>query len=383
MGKTIKVVHISNNYYTSKVYRELFSELKSIVDNQYVIINLKRNFEFSINHSKTMDDSIGITHLVSKSIINFKFLSEIHMIIKTMFDILKFKKDSSVVFHAHNLFSNGIPAYFASFLMKNRYVVSVRSGDLYKIENSVFYKFIGKKVLKRASEVVYITGALKNKVSGILSTSKRKVPNIIKENVIGNGLNSFYLENSSENNGDLVNNILCVSSFVDRKNIVEIILGFKEFLSYNPKAILTLVGDGPSYNKILKTITQNKLERKVSIKGWTTDKDEMLSLYRESDIFILPSRQETFGLVYLEALSQSLPIILLDGEGISDEIKDLDIGLAIKEVNKKEISSSLIYINENYNRFCEKSINFVKDYSWENIAKQYRNLYFKNIHRKE
>ena len=55
------------------------------------------------------------------------------------------------------------------------------------------------------------------------------------------------------------------------------------------------------------------------------NKSELLGIYRSSSIFIMPSTGETFGLVYIEALSQSLPVIYTKGDGVYGFLENVDI----------------------------------------------------------
>ena len=55
-------------------------------------------------------------------------------------------------------------------------------------------------------------------------------------------------------------------------------------------------------------------------------KEELIRFYRENDIFVMPSRDETFGLVYAEAMSQGLPVIYGVGEGFDGQFPDGTVG---------------------------------------------------------
>jgi glycosyltransferase involved in cell wall biosynthesis len=59
-------------------------------------------------------------------------------------------------------------------------------------------------------------------------------------------------------------------------------------------------------------------------------KEKLLNNYRNSDIFIMPSYNETFGLVYIEAMSQGLPIIYTQNEGVDGYFKEGSVGYSVK-----------------------------------------------------
>ena len=60
----------------------------------------------------------------------------------------------------------------------------------------------------------------------------------------------------------------------------------------------------------------NSYKEYMTYYGEITDKKTLKNLYRENDMFVMPSKNETFGLVYIEALLQGLPILYAKNEGI-------------------------------------------------------------------
>ena len=71
---------------------------------------------------------------------------------------------------------------------------------------------------------------------------------------------------------------------------------------------LLIIGSGGSYAKKIKRLVGVYSEF-VSYLPETNDKNKLLEHYRSCDIFIMPSKTETFGLVYVEAMSQGLPCL--------------------------------------------------------------------------
>lgn len=73
------------------------------------------------------------------------------------------------------------------------------------------------------------------------------------------------------------------------------------------------------YENILSQIKENGLEGKVELPGWINNKDDF---YSRLDIFVLPSKYEPFGIVLLEAMLRSLPVVSSLAEGPSEIYKD-------------------------------------------------------------
>ena len=63
--------------------------------------------------------------------------------------------------------------------------------------------------------------------------------------------------------------------------------------------------------------------------------------YEKSDVFVFPTKNETFGLVLLEAMQQSIPIIASEEGGIPDIIKDGYNGLIVNKDNSRELATAI------------------------------------------
>src|SRR5690606_22696545 len=77
-------------------------------------------------------------------------------------------------------------------------------------------------------------------------------------------------------------------------------------------------------------------------------KEKLLELYRANDILVMPSKTETFGLVYAEAMSQGLPVIYSKGQGFDGQFKEGLIGYHVDCFDPVNIASSILKIVNNY-----------------------------------
>ena len=102
---------------------------------------------------------------------------------------------------------------------------------------------------------------------------------------------------------------------------------------------------------------------------------ELVLQYRESDVFVMPSRYETFGLVYAEAMSQGLPVVYTRGQGFDGFFRDGEVGRAVKGGEIREIASS---IKECYERRAEMLATCIRaagTFDWNSISDCYCQLY--------
>ena len=91
----------------------------------------------------------------------------------------------------------------------------------------------------------------------------------------------------------------------------------------------------------------------------------------------MPSRKETFGLVYIEALSQGLPILYSKNDGIDGFYEDGYVGYGAIALDKEDIKRQIIKIYDDYPTLLEniRNLNFEKDFGWPSIAQKYYTIY--------
>jgi glycosyltransferase involved in cell wall biosynthesis len=98
-----------------------------------------------------------------------------------------------------------------------------------------------------------------------------------------------------------------------------------------------IAGEGPERDALATLIRSRQLEDRVTLTGWV----ESRKFLRELDIFVLPSREEPFGIVALEAWAAGLPIIATACEGPSSYIQHEENGLLIPPQEPAAIAAAL------------------------------------------
>ena len=104
-------------------------------------------------------------------------------------------------------------------------------------------------------------------------------------------------------------------------------------------------------------------------------KEQLLQLYRKYDIFVMPSKAETFGLVYAEAISQGMPVIYTKDQGFDGQFKDGEVGFAVKYDNVPEIVQRIVYIYDNLAVFSKRCSEYANKFSWKRICLEYKKIY--------
>lgn len=159
--------------------------------------------------------------------------------------------------------------------------------------------------------------------------------------------------------------IVCVSRLSTEKNLEILIHAINDLEDVNIK--LAIVGEGHSRSNLEQLIAKYKLEQRVKLWGARYNVEDY---YKMADTFILLSRYEGFGHVYLEALSCGLPCIAARSNPpvtitASDEIIINDkIGILVNYNQKEEIIEAI----SNSLKRCNENQQYRRDYVMENYT---------------
>ncbi|MBI1857512.1 MAG: glycosyltransferase [Candidatus Melainabacteria bacterium] len=123
---------------------------------------------------------------------------------------------------------------------------------------------------------------------------------------------------------------------------VDILLNaFKMYASLDKNAFLVFVGDGDGkyVNQVKMSVKKNNLENKVLFTGWLDGKDK-LSAFVDSNVFVLSSYFENFGMSVIEAMACGVPVIVSNKVGICSEVEKYNAGMVV-ELNPIALCESI------------------------------------------
>lgn len=275
------------------------------------------------------------------------------------------KKPPSDLIHAHYLLPDGYIAYQISRFHKIPYIITVRSQDKQYLElissiNPDYKK--AQKILKNAKQILVPNAGYKKFVESKFRIKCLIMPHGIESSVFKNN-------NSRKENETIV--ITTVAEAIPRKNIDWII---KAFLQYKgtKKIKLNIIGDGPELQN-LKQLAGN--DDRITFKG-RVEHAMALQILGESDIFALPSYNETFGLVYLEAAATHNAMIGLKGEGVWGVFEeDKEMLFCGNFEGFKQQLHRLIENDVLRTETTEEAFKKVKTMEWEKVQTKYKNVY--------
>jgi glycosyltransferase involved in cell wall biosynthesis len=132
-----------------------------------------------------------------------------------------------------------------------------------------------------------------------------------------------------------------------KKGLDTLIPAFKEVIAREPDTILVIAGgDDEGYKKKVDALIEtHKLKKHIIFTGMVEGSDKF-SLYKESDVFVLPSYSENFGMSVVEAMYYELPVVVTDEVGVANYVKEAGAGLIIKK-ETSALANAIIKILKN------------------------------------
>ncbi|MBB6444679.1 N-acetyl-alpha-D-glucosaminyl L-malate synthase BshA [Bacillus benzoevorans] len=173
--------------------------------------------------------------------------------------------------------------------------------------------------------------------------------------------------------------IIHVSNFRKVKRVRDVIKTFAEIVK-NVPAKLLLIGDGPEMGIVSRMVNERKLNEYVLFLG---KQDNLEELYSISDLLLLLSEKESFGLVALEAMACGVPCIGTRVGGIPEVILDRETGFICNLGDIEEIARKAVQLltNEQLHRqFSQHAVKVVQEnFHCEKIVSQYEEIYYQLV----
>lgn len=357
-----KVLQICSYYVGTNLYQKLFDSLEKLkleqdayvfVENKY---EAKGEFPSNVYISKCYNEIDRLFfHLKHSKVLND---------IKSKMEISKYD-----IIHAHSLFSNGYIAYKIKKEYNIPYIVAVRNTDVNLFFGKMIHlRVLGINILKNAEKIIFISAPYKKYTIDKFIPEKYKKEIEEKSVVIPNGIDKFWLDNKFQNRIKPQSNklkLIYAGTVSKNKNIVTTAKACKLLSDQGYEVTYKIIG------KITDKKYCNFIDKHPFIKYIPhCQKEELIDHYRSSDVFVMPSKHETFGLVYAEAMSQGLPIIYTKGQGFDGQFKEGEVGYSVQYNSADEIANRVKDILNNYEIISKNCIEKVDKFDWDKIAKR-------------
>lgn len=226
------------------------------------------------------------------------------------------------VLHVHYAIPHAYAAYMAKKMLLDEgiqipIVTTLHGTDITLVGSHPFYRPAVTFSINHSDRVTAVSESLRQDTLRLfdIKTKIEVVPNFIdieKIESVGKPCERSLLAQKEEK-------ILThISNFRPLKRIMDVI-GIFERLNPEIPCKLMMVGEGPEKVNAIDYVEKKGLENKILFLGNSNEIDKILCY---SDLFLLPSEKESFGLSALEAMAHGVPVISSDAGGISEVNKN-------------------------------------------------------------
>lgn len=363
MGK--QIIHICSDYSRQKLYpklaRALFEGL-GLAQVWFVPVRTQSEIGFG-------KDPENRFHVVQILILRRIHRWLYHRKIAAVLNALKahVPLDNASLIHAHFLFSDGGVAYHLKKEAGLRYVVSVRNTDINFFFKYAFHLrgFI-RRVLREAESIVLINPTYKNKLKNQLG-SKLYDELSPKMMIIPNLLDQRWFRQEPKTKSSGQTQLVYVGDNTPNKRF-SILL---DILAVLPSSFsLSYIGITSDDVEI-----PSDLLPRVTVLGRIEKQEELIEILDRHDIFMLPSKHETFGMAAAEAMARRLPVIVSKGEGVSGFLNGQLSSCAVNYESIYEVKEVVIEIAGNFELYSQLTFETAQTFSHSAVLTEYSKIY--------
>jgi len=286
--------------------------------------------------------------------------------------VKKYKID---ILHVHYAIPHAYAALMAKQMLKAQnidvpVVTTLHGTDITLVGSNPSYKTAVEFSINNSDYVTAVSESLKTDTLSLFNIDKsiQVIPNFVNlEKYNGNSPNKNLLNKNHKI-------ITHVSNFRKVKRIMDVLEIFNGIQKQVPSKLL-MIGEGPEKNKAEKKAKKLGIKDKVIFFGKSNETNKILSF---SDLFILPSEIESFGLSALEAMAANVPVISTNTGGIPEVNIDNFSGLMsnIGDVEKMINDSIMILSNQNImEKFKINARKRAEDFDIHKIVPLYEEVY--------
>ena len=286
------------------------------------------------------------------------------------------------VLHVHYAIPHAYAAYMSKMMLKDvgislPIVTTLHGTDITLVGSHPFYRSAVTFSINNSDYVTSVSKSLKDDTESLFDINKsiNVIPNFIDVKKHAHLDRPCHRESVAENKEKVITHI---SNFRPLKRVKDVVKVF-EIVQRDIPSKLLMVGEGPERIKAQRYVKKHNLSDKVLFLGKSNEINELLCY---SDIFLLPSEKESFGLVALEAMIHKVPVISSNAGGLSEVNIDGESGYLSPVGDVKEMAKNAIKILKDENEFKrlkEGAFRRAKTFDISNIIPKYELIYKKAL----
>lgn len=287
------------------------------------------------------------------------------------------------ILHVHYAIPHASAAYFAQQILKSKnidipFITTLHGTDITLVGKDPSFEPVITFSINNSDAVTVVSEDLKRDTFDHFEITNdiQVIPNFIRHSNYDKS-HDFKCKRSefSPNNEKVITHI---SNFRKVKRVQDVLYVFKKINDQTPSKLL-LVGDGPERLHLEQLCRELEICDDVKMVGKIQNVNEVL---HHSDLFILPSETESFGLSALEALASRVPVISTDTGGLPEVNKHGYSGFLSNVGDVEDMAKNALSILMDDNKleqFKDQAYKHSLNFSIENVLPQYEALYQKLI----
>jgi len=251
-------------------------------------------------------------------------------------------------------------------LTDNKYYTRIRS--LYSFLSKISARFVSYPLELKLIRSANIVTTVSSSVANELIEYNMKPENVI---VIGNGVDEKSFKAKAKKSENSSKYVLFAGRIDREKGLFDLIECGKYIFEGKSDIDFIIAGKGRDLNKLKRKTKKMGIQDKYKFLG-QVDKDELVKLYQNASIFVLPSYHEGLPGVLLEAMACSMPIIASDVRGNRDLISNDFNGIIVPPRDPKKLAKAILKLTKDkklgykYGKNARKTIE--EKYTWNRIS---------------
>ncbi len=276
--------------------------------------------------------------------------------------------------HAHMALPDGFAGMLLRQLFKTPFVVTYQATDLdITLQRSTSCAKLLRKVFKSADAIISPSPRLTQDFESLFCFEPITVPyGIYVHDVVATPPPSLVTKYQNKRV------LLSVSRLLPTKGIDLTLRAFSYLVQKYDNLLYVIVGDGTELVHLVKMVEDLNLKQYVKFVGGVPHQQAM-EYMAVAEIFALPSWQETFGLVYIEAMAHGKPIVAVKGQGVDGIVSHGETGLLVKPRDVKTLTKAIDFLlshPEEARAIGERARKLVlENYTWEKNAEKTIKVY--------
>lgn len=282
------------------------------------------------------------------------------------------------ILHVHYAIPHAYAAYMAKKMLQEEgiyvpIVTTLHGTDITLVGSHPFYKPAVTFSINKSDAVTAVSKSLKEDTLRLFDIKRNihVVPNFIDLEKYNHGFTDCQRGMMADDDEKIITHI---SNLRPVKRVQDVIKIFYNIQKQMP-AKLMLVGEGPERERIESLCVELNISNKVIFFGRSNEIDKILCF---SDLFLLPSKTESFGLAALEAMASGVPVISSNTGGIPEVNVDGVSGYLSDVGDVDSMTKNAIHILKDSERLKDFKTNAKEEslkFDLHNIVPQYEAIY--------